>query len=126
MSNRSYHFRKTQGVIHVEYALTLLGAGAAAPTLGEGDPNGAFVTITRQGVGLYTLTTKDPFVALVSVHVQAVGVPLASVGLPVKNTNNTFSIPINVTATSGGVAADLVAAVPLYVALCMRNSTSKP
>lgn len=126
MSNRSYHRSLTQGVAHVRHTLTLLGAGAGVPTLGEGDPNGSFFTITRQGVGLYTLTTKDPFLACVGILVQAQGVPLASVGAPVKNANNTYSFPITLTATSGGVAVDLVAAVPLYVELTMRNSTSKP
>ena len=126
MSNRSYHKKVSQGVAHVDHTLTLLGAGAAVPTLSEGDKAGAFFTITRQGVGLYTLSTKDPFLAVVGIFVQAVGVPLASVGLPVKNANNTFSFPLTVTATSGGVAADLVAAVPLYVHIVMRNSTSLP
>ena len=127
MSNRSYHKQITQGVQHVGHMLTLLGAGAAVPTLSEGDTNGSFFTIARTGVGTYTLTTKDPFPALVGVVVQAVGVPLASIGsTPVKNANNTYTITITVNATSGGVAADLTANTPLYVYMVFRNSSSLP
>lgn len=117
----------SQGVQHVGHALTILGAGAAVPTLSEGDPNGSYFTIARTGVGTYTLTTKDPFIALVAAKVQAIGLTYASVGAtPVKNANNTYTITIWNFATPGGVAADVVAAVPLYIYATFRNSSSLP
>src|SRR6185312_9119045 len=41
-----------------------VGAGAGAPTNGEGDPNAIWLTITRQGVGKYTIKTVDPWLAV--------------------------------------------------------------
>jgi hypothetical protein len=71
VTSREGHAELTNGIAHWNQPLTLVGAGAAAPTLGEGDPNGSYWnTPTRTSAGLYVVQTKEVFIAPVEYFVE--------------------------------------------------------
>ena len=133
MSNRSYHTLHTQGVNHIWHDLKILPNGSGTPTIGEGDPNQSYFSIARAGTGAFTLTTKDPFVALVDCIGTVVAGTQAcwtfSRGQATKNADNTFSIPF--TIYNAGSAADLNAGTgagtgSVDLIVVMRNSNVQP
>lgn len=137
MSNRDYQPLKTQGRGHVEFGLTLIGAGAAAPTLGEGDVSAAApsyfnATVTRASQGQYTLVMLDPFLALVSVTgnyaAATITVPwLVQFGLPTQSaTTYCWSIPISIYSTTSVVVTDIVASDKVFLKIIGRNSLVLP
>lgn len=128
------HSANTQCHSAVDLPVVLTGAGAAKPTLGEGDAAGAYFTITRGGTGDYTLTTKDKFLAVVAYDVTlAMGTPANTwtvmLYTPSQNTDNTWSFRIktqNNATYAAGTAADLTSTMQLFVWLRFRNSAAKP
>lgn len=95
---------RTQGVEHVYLPAVILPNGNSAPTLSEGDPNGSYYTITRNSAGNMTLKTKDPFLAVVHWEAEVTTGAKVKLGLPVQNTDNTWSIPIYTTGDTNAVA----------------------
>lgn len=118
----------------VEYCFTLQGAGAAAPTFLEGDTNGAsagiWTTIARTGVGIYTITTNDPFPGVTGYGFQfsstALNLNANVVGSPnpTQNANNTWTFTINVAI--GAVAHELASTEQVSVWLRFRNGLTNP
>lgn len=136
MGDRQLHNTpNTQGVRHVWYDVKVLPNGAGVPTMGEGDPNGTYFTIVRTGAGAFTLKTKDPYVALVSMVGSVEAATQApwvfSRGAATKNADNTFSIPFTIYIANTGTATDLNAGTGagtgrVNIILCMRNSNVTP
>lgn len=131
MSGRTYRTLKTQGIEHVDYAFVILPQNTAAPKLSEGDPNGSFVTIARTGVGVYTITTADPFVAVVGWDISIMlatpaGQYCICWSAPVQNANNTWTMTF--TIYNGASASDIAANANnrLSVWLRFRNSIGTP
>lgn len=123
----------TQGKRHVWMPIKILCNGTGAPTIGEGDPNGSYFTITRTGTGAFTLKTKDPYVALVYFNAGVAAGTQASWtvsrGQATKNADNTFSIPF--TIYDAGTPTDLNAGTgagtgSVDVLVVMRNSNQTP
>lgn len=121
----------------VEYCFTIQGNGAATPQFLEGDVNGGgvngagtYVTIARTGVGIYTLTTNDPFPGVTGYGFQFSSTALnlnANVVLspnPTQNANNTWTFTINVAI--GAVAHELAATEQLSCWLRFRNGLNNP
>lgn len=104
MANRTWQHARTQGFEHIYLPLTLLGAGAAAPTLSEGDPNGSYYSISRVAAGSYVLTTKDAFIAIVYKAISPIAGYKAALGPATQNSTGTWSMPIFVIADSASVA----------------------
>ena len=120
----------TQGRHHVYMPVDILHQGTGTPLLGEGDPAGSYYVLARTGVGTYTLTTKDPFKALLLVDISfllATAVPgWSSAVVPLQNANNTWTLTL--TTYLSGTATDL-AASPFNVVCCdirFRASGSTP
>lgn len=104
MSSRQYHSPWTQGQQHVHMPLTILPQGSSAPKLGEGDPNASYFTITRNSAGNLTLQTPK-FPALVNVRLDTSSGYKAKPGVPVQNTDFSWSIPIYTSGDTTGVAS---------------------
>lgn len=134
MADRQFHNTpNTQGARHVWMPIKVLPNGTGVPTIGEGDPNQSYLSITRTGTGAFTLKTKDPYVALVNIFIGVRAVTQApwsaSGALAVKNADNTISIPF--TIYNAGVAADLNAGVAagagvIDITVVLRNSNVVP
>jgi hypothetical protein len=132
MSERKLHSADTQGVKHTDYCFDMISAGAAAPTLGEGDAAGSYVTPGRTGVGVYTITSKDPFVAVVATGFQMeLTTPAGNWNIiegpvPTQNTNGSWTVTINTFV--GTVATELPAAGLAHIRCWIRyrNSLTKP
>lgn len=112
------------------FPLTLVGAGAAAPTLGPGDPNGAYFTTGRSAAGKYTLTTKHTYAKCLGVTASyqaatPTGAEYVELGVPAKNSDNTWTIPITTWLTGTG-AADLPTTDRVALTLEMSASTVVP
>ena len=120
----------TQGRQHGYLPVCILPQGAGTPLLGEGDPAGSYYTLARTGAGVYTLTTKDPYKAILLVDLSfllatAVSGWTAAV-VPLQNANNTWTLTI--TTYLSGTATDL-AANPANIVCCdirFRMSGSTP
>jgi hypothetical protein len=120
----------TPGSNHIEIPFTLNPQGASAPTLGEGDPNGAFITtLTHSATGVLKFTTVDPYPGLVyasaDVHLATpAGQWNADIG-GAQNANNTWTFTVSI--FNGASAADIAAAAGvLFIWLRFRNSNLKP
>jgi len=111
-----------------------VGAGAAVPTNGEGDPNAIWLTITRQGVGKYTIKTVDPWLAVTAFGGDIAAATIANhwivnMGLPTQNADNTWSIPVQTFSAASGAApaaADVVLNDQLSLQFLFRNSLLTP
>lgn len=133
MSARSYTENVyTENRRRVDYCFRLAGQGAAAPTFLEGDTVGAsvgsYMTVTRTGVGVYVITTTDPFPGVYSYGFQsgvaATGTQLTmNVTPPTQNANNTWSFTFSVFAA--GVAHELAVNDEIGCWLAMRNCDHK-
>ena len=130
MSSRLYHTSYAQNTVLVDYTMAFLPQGTGAPVLGEGDPNGTYLAVARTGVGLYTVTTKDPFPGVVAGSAAfSLATPNATTTYSMnwaKNTNNTWTFTIQI--YSAGAAADIAANAQNQVILYLsfRNSTVNP
>lgn len=134
MADRDFHDPKTQGIRHVYMSLMLLGQGTnKAPILGEGDAKATFFTqpvhTGASGSGTFTLTTKDPYVAVVSFDILYVqGTAAASStcfwGVPVQNSNNTWTFTASLFPS--GSAGDLASTDQLACQFVFRNSSVVP
>jgi hypothetical protein len=134
MSGRTYRPRVCQGIEHVEYGFTVVGANASTPTMlaHGGDPNSSFVTLGRTGVGVYTIQTVDPFTSCVYAEAQPVINPATAKNWYVtewpiiaQQANNTWLYTVNL-FTSGGVALELTTAMFMRFTLVFRNSIGDP
>lgn len=128
MSGREYRDEhKVQVRQLVEYVFDLVGNGAAAPQFAQGDTHGAstgsYMTIARTGVGVYTITTNDPFLSVVSTGFapanMAANANIFETSLPTQNANNTWTFTISVFV--GVTATELTAAMHCRSYLALRN-----
>jgi hypothetical protein len=138
MADRALHTSKTQGVEHVDLNFQLLPNGASAPTLGEGDAAGAYVTtLTHVATGKWSFTTSNPYVAAVAyTATPSIATPPTTQSnmwiTAVKNANNTFTFTIwyYVAGTLTDIAQSLptngVGGSSIIVELVMRNSNTLP
>ena len=95
MSQREYFQNiQTQGHKFVLTPVAIKPQGTTTPMLGEGDPNGAYFTVVRNGVGHMTLATDDAFAGIVNAEVDTSTGYKAKLGTITKLSNNTFSIPV--------------------------------
>ena len=123
---------KTQGVQHVQFNFSFVGAGAAAPTLGEGDPNGTYIkTITRNSQGNYSFTTVDKFLAVVTTDgtYSAATVTTSwgvTFGLPSQNSDGTWTFNFVTYVSNTGTATDIIASDLVSIQITFRNSLVKP
>lgn len=131
MGQRMLHDSLTQGQRHVDYELSFLPQGASAPILGEGDPKGTYVTLTRTGVGVFSLVTKDPYLAIVATSgsvslATPAGQWSVCFGVYTKNANNTWTLPLTLfnVGTATDIAANASNIVSLYIRF--RNGTVLP
>ena len=133
MSERTYKVIETQGMRHVQYNFTLKGAGAAAMTFVEGDlpgkSTGTYCKIARTSAGLYTITTLDPFLAVVSTdwaYVPAVALSTYTISeiVPIHNSDNTFTHTFTTFVST--VATDVPTTDYVRIQLTYRNSTVLP
>lgn len=125
----------------VVLTVCFLGQGAAAPLNNAGDPGAIWLTITRQGVGKYTLKTVDPwppsFLTALTTGTAIVGFDAAigaatitnhweiDFGIPSQNSDSTWSITIQTYAAASGaapVATDVILNDLLSVSLTINNS----
>lgn len=116
------------------YNFSLLGQGASAPLLSEGDPNGAYIVspIIRNSQGNYSFTTVDPFLAVVSATASYQAATVTSswgvtFGLPSQDASKyvwTFNIVTYITNT--GTATDIILNDKVSLSLTFRNSLVKP
>src|SRR5580692_3156821 len=85
MGNRSYSTDDSIGRRHLNIDFQLLPNGASTPTLGEGDPNGSYVTsLAHSTTGKWTFNTVDPYVAVV------IATATLCLAAPTTATNNSF------------------------------------
>ncbi len=131
MANRQFNkSMETQGVRHTYLPIKVLPNGTGTPTIGEGDPNQSYVTISRTGAGAFTIKTNDPYVALVSWQATVSAASQAnwtvSRGTATQNADFTWSIPF--TIYDAGTATDLAAASgnSVDLLLIMRNTNVVP
>ena len=99
MSDRQYHEPQTQGWRHVYMTLQIIGNGASAPSLGEGDPKGTYFTVSRTTTGTYLLKTKNPFPGSVGVDANIMSATDTNAWsvtpkLPVQNADHTWSFEL--------------------------------
>ena len=137
MADREFHRLETQGRRHVEYNFSVIYA-AGAPQFVEGDTAaaivGQYVSMVQTGAGILTVTTVNPFLAIVFAGatmrmVTPNGNSLAPIcGTPVKNSNGTWSVSINSAVNSAGThtATTPANADGFYVKLVLRNSSVLP
>ena len=137
MADRSFHRPDTQGVRHVHLVFSVIYA-AGAPQFVEGDKAGAlagsYVTLAQAGAGLMTVTTNNPYMAVVFAKANlAMATPngnsLAPItGKPVANANGTFSVNISTAVNAAGTHTATTPANGdmLMVHLVLRNSQSLP
>jgi hypothetical protein len=82
--------------------------------------------LTRTGTGVYTFTTKDPFVALnnsdASVTLATPAGQWSAMLGAVKNANGTFTFTLSI--FSGAAAADIAANAASYISLWLRFRNS--
>jgi hypothetical protein len=129
MSNRLYNLSNTQGIAHVQHGLTIIGQGTSTPTLSEGDPKGVYFSVGRSGVGTYSLTTLDPFLAVVCVQLEIASATATNswtvtCGLPSQNANGTWSVGF--CTFLAGVKTDVAANDFIFALVVMRNSIEQP
>jgi hypothetical protein len=134
MASRAFQTKVyTPGYEHVEIPFTLIGKGAAAPTLSEGDPNGAYIVspLTYTSAGVWSFTTVDTYVAVVDADISiALATPAGAwdimfTGPPTKNANNTFTFNVNVFHSSSATDVPSDGSV-IFVRIRMRNSNLTP
>ena len=130
MADRSFHSAQTQGVRHVDIPFVIVPNGSGTPTVGEGDTKQSYVTVARTGTGTFTITTKNPYTAIVYKDCQvslATPSPLTLVcfGLPTVAAG-IWTIPF--TIFTSGSAADIaaVAGNQLEIWLRFRNTSVTP
>jgi len=118
-----------------------LGQGASVPLNNVGDPNAIWLTMTRQGVGKYTLKTVDPwppsFLTALTTGSAIQGfdgcIAAATItshwevafGIPSQNSDNTWSVTLQTFSAASGAApaaADVVLNDLLSVSLTINNS----
>lgn len=126
----------TQCNYAIDIPVQLIPQSASAPTLGEGDPNGAYlINLAHTGTGVLQFTTKDPFPGLtyasadVTLAVAAgqwnaviAGVQNAVAGATFVQYSWTFTVSV----FNGAAAADLANTNSIYIWLRFRNSALKP
>jgi hypothetical protein len=105
--------------------------GTNPPVMGEGDAGSKYYTLTRTGVGVYTIRTKDPFLACVgfgaSIQLNApASTSVITWGAQVKNADNTWTLTF--TIFTSGAAADIAANANNIISIDAqwRNSTVLP
>ena len=134
MSNRPYRQLQTQGTQHIQYNFSLLGQGAAAPKLNEGDAGGAYIVspIVRNSQGNYSFTTVDPFLAVVNVDANYMAATVTTSwgftwGLPSQN-STTFVWTFNFVAyvSNTGTATDIILNDKVGIQITFRNSVVLP
>lgn len=111
MADRQFHRPHIQGIKHVLLNFSVLPQGVGVPVMGEGDPNGSFVTCVRTGVGAFNLVTKDKYLAIVALGSSIVlaaqaGNVQIGFGAPT-SAGGIWTIPF--TYYVAGAAADLAA-----------------
>lgn len=114
--------------------VTFTGQGAGTPLNAEGDPNGIWLTITRQNVGKYTIKTVDPWLAIAAFGGDIATATVANhwivnFGIPSQNADNTWSVTVQVFSAAGGAApalADVALNDILSVQFLFRNSLLTP
>jgi hypothetical protein len=118
---------KTQVRYPVDLSFIIIPNGAGTPTLGEGDPNATYIVgLTRTGTGVYTFTTRDPFVALnnsdASVTLAAPAGQWNAMLGAVKNANGAFTFTVSI--FNGAAAADIAANAASYISVWLRFRNS--
>jgi hypothetical protein len=134
MSDRHTQQLKTNAVQPVQYNFILIGAGAAAPTIGEGVISGVDIVspIIRNSQGNYSFTINDKFLAVQGVHADYLAATVTTswgitFGLPSQNATTflwTFNMVVYV--TNSGTATDIILNDKVAVSLTFRNSLVLP
>jgi hypothetical protein len=133
-------FWRQQSFTQCNYAIDipfqLIPQTAATPTIGEGDPNGAYIiNLAHTGTGVLQFTTKDPFPGLTYCSIDlALGTPVGQWSYYISGTQNAtssatyvaFSWTFTVSYFLVATATDLSNANSFYVWLRFRNSALKP
>jgi hypothetical protein len=119
------------GRFHKFLSFAFLPQGTSAPILGEGDPKGTYISLTRTGVGTYQIVTKDPYVAFVGASLDFIqnapaGNWNAIFGAPSQGATKVWTIPFTLflVATATDIAAN--ANNRCYVTLEFRDSNLLP
>jgi hypothetical protein len=126
----------TQCNFAVDLPVVLIPQGAGTPTLGEGDPNGAFFTLlAHTGTGVLSFTTKDPFPGLIYASANiSLATPAGQWTSLISGAQNAtsgvgfvaFSWTFTVNLFNAATATDLANTNLIYVWLRMRNGSLKP
>lgn len=137
MADREFRPLQTQGRKHVNlnFGVTL---ASGVPQFVEGDlageAAGSYLTLADTDTGVITVTTKDPYLAVVKLTgSRALATPTGNAlwdfGLPTQDsTTKKWSFTINTWTNAAGThsAADMVDGDIVYVDLVLRNSSVLP
>lgn len=130
MASRSFYRNvNCQGNGYVFLPFTLQGNGTGAPSVGEGDAGNSYVTVAREDVGVYSVTTVDPYVAVVAAQATlTLDTPEAAgpvFDVPSQNGDGTWTMNMYV-FNDAGSALELSATDGAFVTLVLRNSSVTP
>lgn len=126
MANRrlvqfAYGFERMPVQLYAQVAIGAVGA----PTLNVANSKG-IASITRTGVGAYTVTLQDGYNRLMfidEVLQNATGIPAGvSLGIVTAGTNSATGI-INIQFSTGGTATEVVTGDTLYLNVVLSNSS---
>ena len=137
MADRQFHDMTCQGTRHVTYNVAITLA-SGAPVFAQGDKiasaSGAYLTLADTDTGVITVTTVDPFLAVVSCQATRsmatpTGNAIVTLGLPTQDsTTKKWSVTINTWTNSAGThsAADIEDDDLVNFTIVLRNSDLKP
>jgi hypothetical protein len=101
--------------------------GVSTPTLAENGDN-VVASVSRSGVGTYTITLTDPFLALAAIHCQVQLSAAADTQVQITGTTTVATTKqIGITILTAGAAADIAAnaANILHFTCVMRDSSGQ-
>ncbi len=138
MADRNWHKSNTQGVNHVSINCSIKLNASGVPVFVEGDKTlvsaGSYLTLADTGTGVIGITTKDPYLAVVSCNVSRslatpTGNGLVDTSLWTQDaTTKKWSATICTWTNAAGThsAADMVAGDLVNLHLVLRNSAVLP
>lgn len=114
--------------IAVASGSTAVSAAAAVTTTGGVDGVASFVmpgveSFVRSGVGEYTLTLKDGYVAICSVNAQLQAATAVDLVPQIKSVDVVSAKTVVINLLAGATPTEVAAAARLYVDVMLRNSS---
>lgn len=137
MADREFKPLLTQGRGHVTINCSITLA-SGAPVFVEGDladdDTGSYLTLADTGTGVITVTTANPYLAVVSVTgTRSMDTPSMDAGMVLGNpsqdaTTKKWSFTVNTWANSAGThsAADMTDGDMVHLSIVLRNTAVLP